>query len=140
MSLLDDILRIEESAKGECASASDAAGLDALRNKYLGRKGELAEAMGRLKGVDPAEKPRTGQEANRVKNELERLFQEKQAGLGKGASAGRSSQDLTLPGTAPLQGGLHPLTQVTDEICDIFSRLGFSVATGPEAETEHYNF
>lgn len=142
MSLLEQILRIEDQAKRECSEARAASDVEALRLKYLGRKGELAEALSRLKELDSAERPRTGSEANRVKAELERLFREKEnIRAGKDPlTPGRISQDLTMPGTACPLGGLHPITEVTDEICDIFARMGFVVATGPEMETEYFNF
>jgi phenylalanyl-tRNA synthetase alpha chain len=141
MSLLDAILKIEADAGRACADARDASELEALRVKYLGRKGELAQALANLRDLDAAERPRTGQEANRVKAALEGLFRDREASLGAGGAARRAgARDLTMPSSAPRPGSLHPITQVTDEICDIFARLGFRVATGPEMETEHHNF
>jgi len=138
MSLIDQILQIETSAKAELASASSAEAVEAVRNKFLGRKGELAGALSGLRDVPAEEKPRAGQEANRVKTELERLFDEKKKSAT--STTKRQKQDLTMPGTSRPAGALHPLTQVTYEICDIFSKIGFSVATGPEMETDFHNF
>lgn len=140
MPLLDQILQIEQTAKDECSRAATAEELEALRIKFLGRKGELAKVMPGLKDVDPADRPKTGQEANRVKLALEELFNEKQKSFGSNGAGAKSDKDLFMPGTARKPGALHPLTQVTNEICDIFSRMGFTIATGPEMETDFYNF
>jgi phenylalanyl-tRNA synthetase alpha chain len=88
------------------------------------------------------ERPRLGQLANTVKKELEAAFAEKVEEVGKGREdeAMAGGADLTLPGRAIPFGGLHPVTKVMEEICAIFERLGFTVAEGPDIETDFYNF
>jgi len=142
MSLLDDIIQLEQQAKADCANARSAGDVESVRLKFLSRKGLLAQATSRLGRADPSERPAAGKEANRVKKALEALFDEKARGIGSGPknSGSATGIDATMPGTALAAGGLHPVTQVIDEICDIFTRLGFEVASGPEAETEHHNF
>jgi len=139
MSLLDDLLKVEADARRECGEAQGNDIVESVRLKFLGRKGALARVMAGLREADPAEKPRVGREANRVKQALQALFDEKLKSQAKGSRT-HSLHDPTMPGTAPSPGALHPITQVTDEICDIFGRLGFCVVSGPEIETEFHNF
>ncbi|MCA1764953.1 MAG: phenylalanine--tRNA ligase subunit alpha [Desulfobulbaceae bacterium] len=115
--------------------------LEEFRVKYVGRKGLFSGLMKQLGQADPAERPRLGQLANRVKAEVEEAFAVRQQALAD--SAGRESDkglDTSLPGrTVPL-GRLHPVTQIMDEVCGIFEGLGFAVAEGPDIETDFYNF
>lgn len=139
MSLIEELTQLEIRARKEHASVNGAEELEALKLKYLSRKGELAVLSSRLKEVGPDEKPEAGKKMNLVKQQLQQLFE----GSGDESSAPSASDrgiDPTMPPTAPAAGGLHPLTQVIEEICDIFSSLGFRVATGPEMETDRNNF
>ena len=89
----------------------------------------------------PEDRPRLGQLANEIKQELESAFATREAQLAEaGAGTAQSTLDLTLPGrTAPF-GKLHPVTQVMDAVCSIFEGLGFAVAEGPDVEVDFYNF
>jgi phenylalanyl-tRNA synthetase alpha chain len=140
MSLIEDLTKIEETAKHELENVTSDDALEAIRLKFLGRKGELAKTMTGLRSVSPQDKPKVGQAANRVKKVLQELFDEKLKSQGKNSSNRSTLNDLTMPGTSLKPGGLHPITQVIDEISDIFSKLGFTVASGPEMETDYYNF
>lgn len=143
MTLADKIRQQIVDAKEQTAAAASVEELEALRVKFLGRKGTLAELTGLLGQIDAAERPEAGKEANRAKNEITALLDARAAELKSAsgpAAAKRAGLDLTLPGTAPAVGGLHPITQVIDEISDIFYRLGFQIASGPEMETDYYNF
>jgi phenylalanyl-tRNA synthetase alpha chain len=140
MSLIDEIRSIEKSAIEECESVTSSGDLKTLRNKYLGRKGQLAKTLPLLKNLDSDEKPQAGREANRVKEVIEKLFLDKEKSCANGQGEASKEHDLSMPPTAMPVGTLHPLTKVTDEICDIFYRLGFRLVSGPEMETEHYNF
>lgn len=162
MTLAEKIRQQIAEAQTLVVSAASADEIEALRIKFLGRKGTLAELTGLLGQIDASERPEAGREANRAKNEIAGLLDaragEIKAGSGgEGAAAGGAGAgkngggavsggangngvDLSLPGTAPAIGGLHPITQVVDEICDIFYRLGFQIASGPEMETDYYNF
>jgi phenylalanyl-tRNA synthetase alpha chain len=115
--------------------------LESVRIRFLGRKGELADVMSTLGGLDPAERPLAGQRANQVKAALVELWEIKAQQL-KALEAGREESmfDPSLPGRTPFPGSLHPVTMVTREICEIFTRLGFDVVTGPEVENDFYNF
>ncbi|HEX5724016.1 MAG TPA: phenylalanine--tRNA ligase subunit alpha, partial [Longimicrobiaceae bacterium] len=140
---VDDLvgqLRALESAGGEAARAADsAAALEALRTEYLGRKGRLTGVLRRLGELSPEERPVVGAEANRVKDALGALLDERAAAFAEAREAG-PRVDLTLPGRPRWRGGLHPVTQVVDEICEIFRDLGFARVAGPEVETVDYNF
>jgi phenylalanyl-tRNA synthetase alpha chain len=129
--------------EGEGAQAVRGAGgaeaLEALRIEYLGRKGRLTGILRRLGELSAEEKPVVGAEANRVKEALAALLEEREAAF-SGAAAEGPRIDLTLPGRRRWRGGVHPVTLVIDEICDIFRDLGFSRVAGPEVETVEYNF
>lgn len=125
-----------ERAIREAGSADD---LERLRVEYLGRKGRLTAILRRLGELPAEERPRVGAEANRVKAMLAELLEERRGAAARPAGSA-PDLDLTLPGRPRWKGGLHPVTQVVEEICDIFRDLGFSRVRGPEAETVDYNF
>ncbi len=106
---------------------------------FLGRKdGRISGILRGLGALSPEERPAVGQLANNVKAAVNEALDEREAAISKPAVD--STEDLTLPGRPPWRGGLHPITQVIDEIWGIFRDLGFSRARGPEADTEWYNF
>ena len=114
--------------------------LQDLKTEILGRKaGALTQILGRLPKLDPSSRKEVGAGANGLKREFEAAFAAREREL-KRAVGGATGLDLTMPGRAVWRGGLHLVTQVVDEICDIFRELGFTRAIGPEAETERYNF
>jgi phenylalanyl-tRNA synthetase alpha chain len=127
-------------AIGRAASSSE---LESLRVKYLGRSGALTQILKSLGTLPAEERPLVGAAANEAKRELESLLD---ARLAEALEAERRRQrerarpDLTLPGRRPPRGSLHPLTRVRDEIVSVFMGLGFSVAEGPQIETDFYNF
>jgi phenylalanyl-tRNA synthetase alpha chain len=134
---------IAGEAREAIERAESSADLEALRVRYLGRQGALTMLLRSLGTLPPEERPLVGAAANEAKRELEAQLESRLA-----AAAGRERQrqraaarlDLTLPGRRPPQGAIHPLTRVHDEIVSIFVGLGFSVAEGPEIETDFYNF
>src|SRR5712691_1062910 len=114
--------------------------LSDLKTEILGRKaGALTQILGRLPKLDPASKKEVGAAANALKRQFEAAFEAREREL-KRAAGTVTGLDLTMPGRTGWLGGLHLVTQVVDEICDIFRELGFTRAVGPEAETERYNF
>ncbi len=118
---------------------ADAARLEELRVDLLGRKaGRLTGVLRSLGTVSVDERRSIGQRANQLKAEIEAAIGERQHALAAGVS--REQADLSMPGRRRWRGAVHPVTRVVDEICDIFSDLGFTRVTGPEAETEDYNF
>jgi len=135
--------RIRAAAARELKGATTSAELEAVRVKYLGRQGEITQLLRSLASLPAAERPEVGRQANELKAEIEAAVSER---LVAARAEERRRQleaarlDLTLPGRRPPLGTLHPLTQVNDEIVAIFMRLGFSVAEGPEVESDYNNF
>ena len=135
--------RIRAEATADLARATASAELEAVRVKYLGRQGELTGLLRSLPSLPAAERPAVGREANLLKGEIERALEDRlaQARADERRLAREKDRvDLTLPGRRPPWGARHPLTLVHDEIVSIFMGLGFSVAEGPEIETDYYNF
>ena len=115
--------------------------LEEFRLKYLGRKGVIAELTSVIPSLSKEERATFGQQANALKNKLLALIAEKEKIFSASSGAPKcGSCDIGMPGIAQNIGRLHPITQVTDEICGIFNRLGFSIVSGPEIETEYNNF
>jgi phenylalanyl-tRNA synthetase alpha chain len=137
----NDIIALKDTALAEAAAAADTSALEAVRVKYLGRKGLLPEVMKGLKDADPAERPRIGQQANALKQELQAALEEKQAALRAGSAAGADAAfDYTLPGQWPRPGTRHPISMIIERTANIFRTMGFTVAEGPDVETPFYNF
>jgi phenylalanyl-tRNA synthetase alpha chain len=137
--LIGQLRELETEGTRAIRDAGSAAELESIRVDFLGRKGRLTSILRGLGGLSPEERPAVGAEANRVKEALSALLDERAAAAGPRAEAG-PTLDLTLPGRRRWQGGVHPITQVIDEICDIFADLGFTRVSGPEVETVDYNF
>jgi len=115
--------------------------LEEFRLKYLGRKGLLLELTGSISSLPAEERGQFGRQVNELKNKLLNLIEEKKNTLSTPAAQVSSARpDLGMPGIAQDLGRLHPLTQVIDEICSIFMRMGFSIVEGPEVENEENNF
>ena len=134
---------IVEGAREEIERATTRRDLDEVRVKYLGKRGTLTQLLRALPGLPPAERPIVGKEANAAKAGLESELEARQAlleGLERRARLAGDRPDLTLPGRRLVPGALHPLTQVHDEIVDVFTGMGFAVAEGPEVELDFYNF
>jgi phenylalanyl-tRNA synthetase alpha chain len=138
-----DLTRLEEDGRKELNSAGDEAQVQAVRIKYLGRKGLLTQLLREMGKLPAEQRPAVGQRANEIKARLEETAEE---ALEKGRSRQKAGSllkdrvDFTLPGRKPPLGGKHLITQVTEEILAIFEHLGFEVSEGPEAELDYYNF
>ncbi len=138
-----ELQNLEKEARQQLEVLSDSNGLEDFRIRYLGRKGQFSTILRQLGTVATEERPRLGQLANTVKEQIEGLFAERyQAIHSADGVAGPTSSltDLTLPGRIPVSGRLHPVTQVMQEVCAIFENLGFAVAEGPDVEQDYYNF
>ncbi len=125
------------------AAADGLPGLEEVRVQYLGRKGKVTEVLRGLAQVPAEERPAIGQAANEIKQAIAEAIEARKGELENQAEAQAETAqalDLSLPGRRRRQGHLHVVNQVMDEILDIFFELGFQVATGPEIETEYYNF
>jgi phenylalanyl-tRNA synthetase alpha chain len=141
--LIEKAKRLEEQALRELKALSNAQLCEEFRVKYLGRKGQLAQLLDELKTLPPERRAEAGRALNALK---ETLTTELERRLDSFAHAEREARlraealDITLPGRRQKLGSLHLITQVTKELEDIFVRLGFEVVTGPEVETDYYNF
>ncbi len=134
---------LRSRALSEISSASETKELESVQIRYLGRKGRLTALVRGLGGLPEKDRPRLGRLANAAKRSVEEALRSRRAELAarKGDSpVGEGRFDVTLPGTRPRIGRLHPLTRVLDEIIEIFSSLGFTLEEGPEIESEYYNF
>jgi phenylalanyl-tRNA synthetase alpha chain len=137
------VQEVLDRALAEVAGARSTSDLEQVRVRVLGRAGELTTVLRSLGNIPAADRPKVGQQANLAKTQLEeriaaRLDELKAAEHQRTLAADRP--DLTLPGRRPPSGAVHPLTRVTEEIIDVFAGLGFSVAEGPEVESDYYNF
>ncbi len=122
---------------------SDGESLQALRVTYLGRKGKITALIRSVGSLPPEERPRMGQAANRLKKELEGRFERAEERLRREAEARKADAeavDVTLPGLGFSRGRRHPITSVLNQVIEIFTGFGFSLESGPEVETEYYNF
>ena len=131
---------LEREGLAEVATAADADALATARTALLGRKaGRLTELMAALPSLPADAKREAGAAANRAKQALEAALEARAAVLAAAAPTGPAI-DPTMPARRAWRGAKHPVTVVLEEIEEIFRELGFTVATGPEAETEWYNF
>jgi len=141
--MADAIEQIEHfvtTASAELAAAKNAAELENWRIKYLGTKGSVKDLMKLMGTVPKEQKPAMGQKVNGAKQQLTTAFETKQAELGADHSTSRDAIDVTEPGARPELGNRHILMKVIDELTELFGRMGFSVASGPEVEDEFHNF
>ena len=139
---LEHLETSREESLAELGAFDNLAALEDFRVKWLGRSGALTDILRSVSEAPPDERPALGKAANALKVELSEALDAKKSLLQSQGTPGASEEsiDFSLPGRIPPQGHLHLITQVTDEIVDIFSELGYQVATGPDIETEYYNF
>lgn len=136
-----ELQNLETQARETLSSLSDREQLEEFRIEYLGRKGKFSTIMRNLGTVDKEDRPRVGQLANNIKKEIEKLFNDAKIAIEHSRDDSKSAKvDLTLPGRRPSTGRLHPVTQIMNEVCQVFESMGFSIAEGPDVETDHYNF
>jgi phenylalanyl-tRNA synthetase alpha chain len=134
---------LEANALNEVAAAADAAALDAMRVRYLGKKGLLTQQLKQLGGLPAAERPAAGQAINRIKQQLQQAIEARGLELQSAALDAQlagDTIDVSLPGRGAPSGGLHPVTRTLRRIERLFTPLGFSVAEGPEIEDDYHNF
>ena len=139
----EQLAKIRAEAISALESAKDAADLDALRVKYLGKKGELTGVLKMMGRLSPEERPVMGQLANDVRAALEQALEERGTALEAAALEQRlkdEALDVTIPGEAVTLGRQHPMNIALDELLDIFIGMGFTVMDGPEIELAVYNF
>ena len=134
---------IAKQALEELKGAQDLKVLDAVRVKYLGKKGELTAILKQMGKLSAEERPVIGQLANQVRADIEQMLEQTKTDLEAKALDIRlagETLDVTLPGQKKPLGKKHPLTIVLDELKEIVVGMGFEIATGPEVELDFYNF
>ena len=134
---------IEKKAFEELTAAQDLKDLDAVRVKYLGKKGELTAILKQMGKLSAEERPVIGQLANQVRAQIEERLEETKTNLEAHLLDQRlatETLDVTMPGKRSILGKKHPITIVLDELKEIFIGMGFDVAQGPEVELDYYNF
>ncbi len=135
-----NITDIKEKARTEISGINSVQELENTRVKYLGRNGLLSEITGSIPALPKEERPDAGRKANELKNKLTLLLEDKARQLQALNQAIGQNVDITLPGQRPKAGTLHLITSTIEEVCAIFTSMGFAVACGPEVETEENNF
>lgn len=142
-SLETDLIAMKEAATGAIAVATTLDELEQLRLSYLGKKGQLSRVLGGMGKLSSDERPRIGALANEVKELIQSRLEQGKTTLEAAkieAQLATETLDVTMPGIYQSQGRIHPINGIIDRIVDIFVGLGYTVADGPEIETDYYNF
>lgn len=139
----EQLEKIRQEALGALESVKDAGELDALRVRFLGKKGELTGVLKTMGKLSAEERPVMGQAANNVRAAIEEKIETVRAELKEKAMEARleaEAIDVTIPGTPVQLGHRHPMNKALDEAKDIFISMGFKILDGPEVELADYNF
>lgn len=143
MEMEEKLAALLEEAKAEAGKAAELKEIENLRVKYLGKKGEVTSVLKGMKDLTPEQRPVLGKLANEVRDEITALLSEKRETLEKEALEKQLAEeaiDVTLPGKQVTTGQTHVLTQIMEEIEDLFLGMGYQVIEGTEVETDYYNF
>lgn len=143
MTLEQQLRDLAQEAVRDIAANENLESLEELRLKFIGRNGAITSILRGLGQLQGDERKRVGQVANEVKDEIQSAHDQRKRMLDEAALTARLALekiDVTLPGSRFELGHIHPLTQVTEEIISIFHGMGFTVADGPEVETDFHNF
>ncbi len=141
--MLEELEKIEKETIASLSEAATEGEVSEIRVRSLGRKGSLTQLLKRLGTLPETDRREIGRKANQVKEDLEGRIEETLLCIRdreRRETLEKEKIDMTLPGSRVLLGKKHPITQILDEIIDIFSRLGFEVVEGPEVELDYYNF
>ena len=130
---------IKDEALKAINSAENRQAVEAVSTRYIGRKGVITQFLRNISNLPKEDRPAAGKRANQVKELLQKAITDALSTIDT-REARDIEIDVSLPGRSVQQGYLHPVTQVTYQICDIFRRLGYDIAEGPEVETDYYNF
>ena len=139
----EQLISLKERALSEIKQSSSMEELDSLRIKYSGKKGELTAILKGMGKLSAEERPEMGKIANEVREAIETAISETREEIKKIELEKRLAEeviDVTMPGKTFKVGKRHPITQIIDEVTEIFMGIGFSVAEGPEVETVENNF
>lgn len=136
--MIDTIKQIEKEFEARFNDAKNSDAIESLRIEFMGKKGKVTQILKQLGKLSPEERKNIGKEINILKSRIDASLKEAKETLG--GEKKTSSFDFSLPGIRPSIGCKHPISQTIEEICDIFTRLGFDIVDGREIETERYNF
>ena len=139
----DKIQQIREKALAEIDKADGLEKLNDVRAAILGKKGELTAVLKGMKDVAPEDRPKVGQWVNETREAVEKLLDEKVKKFEAEALKRKYESekiDVTMPAKRGTKGNLHPVTQVKDQLSEIFTSMGFEVYEGTEIENDYYNF
>lgn len=140
---MQDLDGLVGAASAEIAAAPDLPALDAVRVRYLGKKGEITALLKGLSSLSAAERPAAGQAINQAKQTVQASINQRRENLESAALAEKLSADavdVTLPGRGIATGGRHPVSRAMRRVVEIFRGAGFSVRSGPEIEDDFHNF
>jgi len=132
--------QIYQDALQELEAAADRLAVQEVSVRYLGRKGIITQFLRNVSRLPVDQRPAAGKKANEVKNHLDAACKEASLKLEKAVRKTKLGIDVSLPGRPAPSGSLHPITQINQRICDIFTNMGFEIAEGPEVELDYYNF
>jgi phenylalanyl-tRNA synthetase alpha chain len=138
-----DLQQAKQDWLGRIGAAADLPALEALRVAALGKQGAVTSLLKTLGGMSPEERKRDGPRIHGLREAVTEAVAARKAALEEAALDQRLATeglDMTLPVAPPREGSVHPVSQVLDELAEIFADLGFSVATGPEIEDDWHNF
>lgn len=136
-----EINQLREKALAALADTNTEASLKELRVHYLGKAGAISQLSEGMRHLSKEERPVVGKLLNELRSSFTEALEAKETALASAADdALFADLDPTLPGTPVVQGGMHPLTLLTDRVIQIFRRLGFALATGPDIDSEWYCF
>ena len=135
--------QLRESAVKAILESDSAESLEALRVKYLGKKGELTAILRQMGSISAEERPAMGQLANQLRSDIENVIEQRKTQLSSAMMEKKlrdETLDVTMPGEEVHLGHKHPMYNVLDQIKDIFVGMGFEIVDGPEVELAEYNF
>jgi phenylalanyl-tRNA synthetase alpha chain len=132
--------QIYQEALQELKAAADRQAVQEISIRYLGRKGIITQFLRNISKLPADQRPNAGKQANEVKTLLDAALTETLQGIEATVKSTRDAIDVSLPGRPAPSGSLHPITQINQRICDIFTKMGFEIAEGPEVELDYYNF
>lgn len=138
-----ELQQLQQEGEDAIAAADTLERLEQLRVGYLGKKGQLSKVLGGMGKLPSSDRPRIGALANTIKTALQEEIENRKVALETAqiqAQIASEALDVTMPGVFVPQGRIHPINKVIDSIVDIFVGLGYTDATGPEIETDYYNF
>lgn len=138
-----DLQALQTAGETAIAEVDNLDALEKIRLNYLGKKGKVSKVLGGMRDLPPDDRPRIGSLANQVKDAIQSQLEARKSALQDAAIAAQlaaETLDVSMPGVFKPQGRVHPINSIIDQITEIFVGLGYTVASGPEIESDYYNF